>query len=58
MCLSTAALNLFLALLPPEIVTRTETSVTVEAEAKAVVWERTEPYLWCSEDGYDGLERP
>ncbi len=53
MCLSTAALTLFLALLPPEKVTEAEGRVTVHADAGDVVWERA-GIGWCNDQVPNG----
>ncbi len=55
MCLSTAALAMFLALLPPEKVSEAEDRVVVHADAGDVVWERTE-IGWCNDQPPNGRE--
>ena len=55
MCLSTVALTMFLALLPPEKVTMADDRVTVHADAGDVVWEKT-GIGWCNDQPPNGRE--
>lgn len=49
MCLTEAALWLFLSLLPPDIISATATEITVHATEGNAIW-RLSDGIWCSSE--------
>jgi hypothetical protein len=49
MCLTEAALWLFLSLLPPEIISATDTEIIVHATEGDTIW-RLSDGIWCNSD--------